>query len=156
MGGFGCQWPDVADFNSRSRRGGGQRRVTPRDLIAYIAATRERPPPDPHSSAWPSLIPWDAPAAPRRRYRNRFWRGVRKRRAGVGPDGKRLAVVSQGTDTPSIWIVEPDAPEPTRKLIEFTGGPHIRGIAWDRSGNSILIGKHDMASSDIVLLDSAK
>jgi hypothetical protein len=72
------------------------------------------------------------------------------------PDGKRLAVVSQGTDTPSIWIVEPGAPDPTRKLIEFPGGPRIRGIAWERTGDAIIIGKHDIASSDIVLLDSAK
>ncbi len=72
------------------------------------------------------------------------------------PDGKRLAVVSQGRDTPSIWIVEPDAPSRTRKLIEFPGGPRIRGIAWDRSGDSIIIGRHDIASSDIVLMDSAR
>ena len=72
------------------------------------------------------------------------------------PDGKRLAVVSQGTDTPSIWIVEPGMPKPTRKLIEFPGGPRIRGIAWERTGDAIIIGKHDIASSDIVLLDSAK
>ena len=72
------------------------------------------------------------------------------------PDGKRLAVVSQGRDTPSIWIVEPDASNTTRKLIEFPGGPRIRGIAWERTGDAIIIGKHDIASSDIVLLDSAK
>jgi Tol biopolymer transport system component len=72
------------------------------------------------------------------------------------PDGKRLAVVSQGTDTPSIWIVEPDARNPIRKLIEFPGGPRIRGITWERSGNAIIIGKHDIASSDIVLMDSGQ
>jgi Tol biopolymer transport system component len=72
------------------------------------------------------------------------------------PDGKRLAVVSQGTDTPSIWIVEPDARNPVRKLIEFPGGPRIRGITWERSGNAIIIGKHDIASSDIVLMDSGQ
>jgi Tol biopolymer transport system component len=72
------------------------------------------------------------------------------------PDGKRLAVVSQGTDTPSIWIVELDAPNSSRKLIEFPGGIRIRGIAWEPNGNAIIIGKYDIASSDIVLLDSAK
>jgi tricorn protease-like protein len=72
------------------------------------------------------------------------------------PDGKRLAVVNQGTETPSIWIVEADAPDRPWKLIELPGGPRIRGIAWDRGGDSIIIGKHDVASSDIVVLDSAK
>ena len=72
------------------------------------------------------------------------------------PDGKRLAVVSQGTETPSIWIVDLEAANPYRKLIEFAGGPRIRGIAWTRSGDAIIIGKHDVAASDIVMLDSTK
>ena len=72
------------------------------------------------------------------------------------PDGNRLAVVIQGTETPSVWIVEPDATLPYRQLIEFAGGPRIRGIAWSASGDAVIIGKHDVASSDIVLMDSGK
>jgi Tol biopolymer transport system component len=68
------------------------------------------------------------------------------------PDGKSLAVVNQGNETPSIWIVRPDAANPYRKLIEFTGGPRIRGISWTNP-DTIVIGKHDVASSDIVVLD---
>jgi len=72
------------------------------------------------------------------------------------PDGKRLAVVNQGTETPAIWIVEPEASTPYRKLIEFTGGPRIRGISWTDDGHSIIIGKHDVAASDIVVLDDKR
>jgi eukaryotic-like serine/threonine-protein kinase len=72
------------------------------------------------------------------------------------PDGRRLAVVSQGTNAPSIWIVEPDAAMPYRKLVEFAGGPRIRGVTWTRDGKAIIIGKHDIASSDIVIMDGVQ
>jgi Tol biopolymer transport system component len=72
------------------------------------------------------------------------------------PDGRRLAVVNQGTETPAIWIVEPSSSTPYRKLIEFTGGPRIRGISWTSDGHAIVIGKHDVASSDIVVLDDQR
>ena len=65
--------------------------------------------------------------------------------------GKSLAVVSQGTETPSIWVVRPDASNPYRKVVEFTGGPRIRGISWTNN-DTIVIGKHDVASSDVVVL----
>lgn len=68
------------------------------------------------------------------------------------PDGKSLAVVNQGNETPSIWIVRPDATAPYRKVIEFTGGPRIRGISWTNS-DTIVIGKHDVGSSDVVVLN---
>jgi len=68
------------------------------------------------------------------------------------PDGQSLAVVNQGTETPSIWIVRPDASNPYRRLIEFTGGPRIRGISWTND-HTMVIGKHDVASSDIIVLN---
>src|SRR5262245_48374324 len=71
------------------------------------------------------------------------------------PDGKRLAVVVQGTETPSIWIVEPESNTPYRKVLEFAGGPRIRGVIWTRGGDAIIIGNHDVAASDIVMLESA-
>jgi eukaryotic-like serine/threonine-protein kinase len=116
-----------------------------RDLIAYIAATTT-------GRSQSRLAFVDSAGHPRGVTSPPSENGV----LAWAPDGKRLAVVAQGSDTPSIWIVEPDAPNPTRKLIEFPGGPRIRGIAWVRSGDAIIIGKHDMASSDIVLLDSGK
>jgi TolB protein len=70
------------------------------------------------------------------------------------PDGRRLAVVSQNTNTAaSIWIVSPDAASPFQKLVELPLGPRIRGVTWTRDGMALLIGRHD-SLSDIVLLDS--
>ena len=44
---------------------------------------------------------------------------------------------------------------PYRKLIEFSGGPRIRGISWT-SNHTIVIGKHDIGSSDIVVLNDQR
>ena len=72
------------------------------------------------------------------------------------PDGRQLAVVSQPTNgSASIWIVEPDASSPYRKLIELSSGPRIRGLAWTRDGSALIFGRHE-TTSDIVMLDSAK
>jgi Tol biopolymer transport system component len=71
------------------------------------------------------------------------------------PDGKRLAVVSQGNNTPSVWILDRDATSPLRKLIEFPGGPRLRGISWTRDGAAIIVGKHDVGSSDIVMMTTS-
>jgi Tol biopolymer transport system component len=132
----------------------GDSAVSPtRDLIAYIAATTTGRTQQRLAFVDSAGRPGGATSPPSEATSGGgFGNGV----LAWAPDGKRLAIVSQGNETPSIWIVEPDAPNPTRKLIEFSGGPRIRGIAWERSGDSIIIGKHDIASSDIVLLDSAK
>ena len=67
-------------------------------------------------------------------------------------DGRRLAVTSQNTNTvTSIWLADPDAAIPFRKLVELPVGPRIRGITWAADG-SLIVGQHD-ATSDIVLMD---
>jgi Tol biopolymer transport system component len=72
------------------------------------------------------------------------------------PDGRRLAVVAQPTNgVASVWIVEPDASHPYRKLIELPLGPRIRGLAWTRDGSALIFGRHE-TSSDIVMLDQLK
>jgi len=69
------------------------------------------------------------------------------------PDGRLLAVGSQNTNLPaSLWLVDPEASIPFRKLVELPPGPRIRGVTWTRDGSALIIGQHD-ASSDIVLLD---
>ena len=120
-----------------------------RDLIAYVAATTSGPTRTrlafvdlTGSSAYEKVPPSPSALA------GGFQNGI----LAWAPDGERLAVVSQGTDTPSIWIVEPEARDPFRKLLEFTGGPRIRGISWT-DNHTIVIGKHDVASSDIIVLD---
>jgi Tol biopolymer transport system component len=68
------------------------------------------------------------------------------------PDGKRLAVTSQNTNTPTaIWLVDPDAPVPFRKLVELPIGPRIRGMTWTSDG-ALIVGQYD-ALGDIVLID---
>jgi serine/threonine protein kinase len=68
------------------------------------------------------------------------------------PDGRRLAVTSQNTNAAtSIWIADPDAATPFRKLVELPIGPRIRGITWASDG-SLIVGQQD-ATSDIVLMD---
>jgi serine/threonine protein kinase/Tol biopolymer transport system component len=73
--------------------------------------------------------------------------------AAWSPDGQRLAVVAQNTNTAaSIWIVTPAANAPFRKLVELPVGPRIRGISWTRDGKAVIFGQHD-STGDIVLMD---
>ena len=72
------------------------------------------------------------------------------------PDGRRLAAVSADTAmATTVWIVDPDAAAPYRKLIELPAGPRIRGIAWTRDGSAVVVGRHE-TSSHIVMLDQTK
>jgi hypothetical protein len=36
---------------------------------------------------------------------------------------------------------------------ELSTGPRIRGVAWTPDGRSLIVGKHDDASSDIVVIE---
>jgi serine/threonine protein kinase len=72
------------------------------------------------------------------------------------PDGKKVAVVAaQSNIAASIWIVEPDAREPFRKLLELPVSVRPRGITWSADGSSVIIAKQEMPS-DIVLFDLKK
>jgi eukaryotic-like serine/threonine-protein kinase len=67
-------------------------------------------------------------------------------------DGRRLAVTSQNTNAAtSIWLVDPDAADPFKKLAELSIGPRIRGMTWTHDG-ALIVGQQD-ATSDIVLMD---
>ena len=70
------------------------------------------------------------------------------------PDGRRLAIVSQNSNSPSsIWLIEPASARPEfRRVVELPPGPRIRGLTWSPDGGSLIIGKHDTVS-DIVLIE---
>jgi serine/threonine protein kinase/Tol biopolymer transport system component len=70
------------------------------------------------------------------------------------PDGKRLAAVGvPGSANASIWIVQPDGPQPFRQLIEFSGEVRPRGLTWTSDGASLVFGRQE-ALSDIVLFEA--
>jgi Tol biopolymer transport system component len=72
------------------------------------------------------------------------------------PDGKRVAVVAaQSNIAASIWIVEPDAREPFRKLLDLPVNVRIRGLTWSPDGTAVIIARQEMPS-DIVLFDLKK
>src|SRR5262249_50234338 len=114
------------------------------DVIAYLAATTSEPSTsrlgfvdskgDP---AWPNF---PAPSGDMAFQGGLGGNGV----LAWSPDGRRLAVVNQpGSGSPTVWLVEPEAANPYKRLAEFSGGPRIRGIAWTPDGKSLVVGKHD-------------
>jgi Tol biopolymer transport system component len=71
------------------------------------------------------------------------------------PDGRRLAVTAAQANTRvSIWIVEPDAPAPFRRLVELPVTVRVRGMAWTPDGSSLVVAEQE-SKSDIVLFDIA-
>ena len=69
------------------------------------------------------------------------------------PDGKRVAAVAMQSNAAGIiWIVDPEAREPFRKLVEFPVSVRPRGITWTPDGSAIIIAKQEMPS-DIVLFE---
>lgn len=69
-------------------------------------------------------------------------------------DGRRIAAVSvPAAAAPSIWIVDPEAREPFKKLADLPVSVHRPiGITWTPDGSAVIIGKQE-AISDIVLFD---
>jgi len=71
-------------------------------------------------------------------------------------DGRRLAVVAlQANTRASIWIADPDATEPLRRLVELPLPWWVRGITWTPDGSSIVIAQRE-SKSDIVLFELSK
>jgi serine/threonine protein kinase len=69
------------------------------------------------------------------------------------PDGKRVAVASVPANASSqIWIVEPGATPPIRKLIEFPIAIRPRGLTWAKEGDRVIFGSQEF-NGDLVLYD---
>jgi Tol biopolymer transport system component len=67
------------------------------------------------------------------------------------PDGRRLAVVGVPANTPApVWIVEPGAKAPFRKVMEFKPSIRPRGLTWATDGTHVIVAIQE-APSDLVL-----
>ena len=69
------------------------------------------------------------------------------------PDGKRVAAVAMQSNVAAIiWIVDPEARDPYRKLVELPVSVRPRGVTWTPDGSAVIIARQEMPS-DIVLFD---
>ncbi len=69
------------------------------------------------------------------------------------PDGKRLAIVSiNAYGAAQIWIVEPAAREPLRKIFDFPTGTRPNGLTWSKDGLNILAAS-ESDNGDIIMYD---
>jgi Tol biopolymer transport system component len=122
-----------------------------RDVIAYVSVTTSGPGNSRLAFVDPSGAPVDLalPKIP-----EALVGGFQNGTLAWAPDGRRLAAVTQGTAGVSIWIVDAEGASPYRKVTDLSGGPRLRGITWTRDGSAIIVGKHDVSSSDIVMMNA--
>ena len=68
-------------------------------------------------------------------------------------DGKKLGVLSIPANGPAeIWIVEPKASDPVRKLVDLPASVRPRGISWSNDGDRLIVAIEDYLG-DIVMYD---
>ena len=73
--------------------------------------------------------------------------------ASWSPDGKTLAVLNMAANGPAqIWIVDPQAKQPFRKLIDLPSDTRPRGITWSKDSTHVVIANQQY-SGDIVMYD---
>jgi Tol biopolymer transport system component len=69
------------------------------------------------------------------------------------PDGRRLALLSIPANGPAeIWIIEPKAPEPLKKLVELPPLVRPKGITWTKEGDRVIIANQEY-NGDIVMYE---
>jgi len=49
-------------------------------------------------------------------------------------------------------MIEPDAPQPFRKVAELPGGQRFHGVAWTRDGSSVIVAIEE-TRGDLVLFE---
>ena len=64
------------------------------------------------------------------------------------PDGRRLAC----SIVNGLWIIEPDAAQPFRKVAEFPGSQRPRGVTWARDGSALIVAIEE-TRGDLVLFE---
>ena len=68
------------------------------------------------------------------------------------PDGKRLAGANVTNGVSEIWLIEPGARQPYRKIFEFASAARPRGLTWTRDGSSLILASQEFPA-DIVMFD---
>jgi serine/threonine protein kinase len=69
------------------------------------------------------------------------------------PDSKRVAVASLPANGPAqIWVVEPSAPQPYRKLLDLPTTVRVRGLTWSKDGGSVIYAGQEF-NDDIVMYE---
>jgi serine/threonine protein kinase len=72
------------------------------------------------------------------------------------PDGKRLAGVGlPGARAGSIWIIDPSARTPFKRLLDLAPDTVVRGASWSRDGRSLVIGEW-RSTRDIILAERSR
>lgn len=72
------------------------------------------------------------------------------------PDGRRLAGVSlPGTTAGSIFVIDPSAAAPYKKILDLPATTLLRGLAWTPDGSALTVGVVTR-SGDIVLAERAR
>jgi Tol biopolymer transport system component len=72
------------------------------------------------------------------------------------PDGRRVAVTTVPANAPAtIWVIEPGARTPFRKLIVLKPTQRPRGLAWTPDGTRLIIASEE-SLGDIVLHEIAR
>jgi Tol biopolymer transport system component len=145
-------------------RAGGDR---PTISVVSLADRRSTPLPTPAGAANPSSSPTDdviayieplRPGSSRAAFINPQGQPLYPKlpmgpNLGVGAlawaaDGRRLAAVSNNF----VWIIDPNATQPFRKLADFPSAQRIRGVTWTRDGSAVIAGV-EQATGDIVLFE---
>jgi hypothetical protein len=123
------------------------------DVVAYLEPTTvPAPPPSTATSVRliPKLVdargtPLRANLPPTQHFPNGF--------LAWSPDGTRLALASlPANGAGQVWIAEPGAAQPYRKLADLPTPVRPRGITWTRDGTRVVIGSQEL-SGDIVMFD---
>ena len=121
-----------------------------RDVIAYLEPTAA-----PANVGLSFIAPDGSPSSARSLKAPAISAGFANGVVAWSTSGRFLAVAAQNTNlATSVWIVDPDATQPFRKLAELPAGPRISGLTW-ADEDSLLVGHYD-AIGDIVLMDQGR
>jgi Tol biopolymer transport system component len=123
------------------------------EALAYLEATNVQLPAPSTTTASRMWLRFADPASralfPEIKPQANFANGV----LAWSPDGKRVAVASLSTNAPAqLWVVEPSAAMPYRKLIDLPANVRVRGVTWSKNGDRVIYSAQEF-NGDIVMHD---